>query len=80
MFTVNAHAQRFLAGKKVIVKKSYKSGSVALSIGDIGLITKISVENFPDLGLFDLRIIHMEFSHVKLSMGEGVADTFMDPL
>jgi len=46
-------------------------------VGDRGVIRDITVESFPDMGLFDIRIIHMDFGLHQLNMGESVAKRYV---
>lgn len=68
----------FSLGNSIRVKKIYTNGSVSLQIGDIGAVTKVSIENFPDMGLFDLRIIHMSFGQQHVGMEEGIAREYFE--
>jgi len=78
MRTINLHYHKFKVGNKVKMIKPYSNGIVKLNIGDLGIIKSISIEHLPDIGLFDLRILHLDFIKYKISMGDDVAKEFMD--
>lgn len=77
MRTLNATGYKFALGKTIVVIKEYRSGNMLLKTGTVGFICGIEVQTFADLGLFNIRILDMEFGHLKVSMGEGVAKEYM---
>jgi hypothetical protein len=78
MRVVNFHAQKFSVGKTLIIIKPYTSGNVVLSVGATGIIERITVESFPDLMLFDIRILHVRFGKHTFGLNEKLAEEYMD--
>jgi len=70
--------KKFAIGKTVVAFKEFVSGSITISVGDQGVIKKITVESFPDLGLFNIRIVHMDFGKHEISMGDQVAEDYFN--
>lgn len=68
----------FVIGTIVKVKKDYKSGSITLVVDTEGIVDKITIESFPDLGLFNLRIIHMIFGQDAIGMEESIARGYFE--
>lgn len=58
----------------------YQSGQITLQVGAVGKIVGESYQTLPDLNLFNIRVIDLEFSTCKLSIGEGIAEVYMDEL
>ena len=73
MKILNISSNKFKVGRSITCIKDYTNGSVRISVGDKGIIEKITIESFPDLSLFNIRILHMIFGTQELGMGEGVA-------
>ena len=71
-------SNKFAIGKHIIAVKEFKYGSIKISVGDKGTINKITIESFPDIGLFNLKILHMDFGNHQLSMGEEVAEGYFN--
>jgi len=69
MKTINFKTYKFAIGRLVVATESYKE----ISVGDIGIVEKITFESLPDFGLFDIRMIHMNFGDDMIIMGEDVA-------
>lgn len=80
MFVVNSHAKLFYIGRRVVIKKSYNSGMTNLHTGDTGIVEDITIESFPDMNIFNLKIIHFDFGFVKVSFGEPLAKEYVLPL
>lgn len=78
MRTLNFKARRFAVGKSVIIINEYKIGSVYLAVGDIGKIVGAAIHNYPDLGLFNIRVIDLEFFSYDVSMGQKIAEQYME--
>ena len=76
MKTLNFNSKGFAVGRTVTAFKEYKQGMTCIAIGDKGTIDKITIESFPDLGLFNLRIVHMNFGIQQVSIGEEPAKEF----
>jgi len=70
--------KKFTVGKTVVAIKEFTNGSVKIAIGDFGVIRKITIESFPDLGLFDIKILHMDFGKHELSMGDQIAEDYFN--
>ena len=77
MKVINFSAGRFAVGRTVIMRQPYVNGNIVLVPGDRGTITDITVETFTDLGIFDLRVVHIDFGKCKLSMGEQIAKNYL---
>jgi len=80
MRILNFHYRKFRIGTKVIMTKDYVNGNVTFRIGESGVVYDITIEHFPDMGLFDLRILHISFKNGSLHMGDQVAENIMDVL
>jgi len=80
MRVINRKAKPFAIGRKVIIVKDFKSGMIHLAIGEVGLIVGEHIENLPDMGLFNIRVIEIEFKAHKINIGVGIADTYMEQL
>ena len=78
MKIINFKSHKFSIGKKVIVKVPYKIGTIILPIGAIGRVINVSYENLPAFGLINIKILEIDFGKHKVSMGESIADTYMD--
>ena len=77
MKTIN-FSNKFAVGKFIVAIKDFTSGSIKVCTGDKGIINKITIESFPDIGLFSIRILYMDFKKYKLSMGEEVAKQYFN--
>lgn len=77
MKVINFSAGRFAIGRSVIMTHPYVGTNIVLVPGDKGVITSITIETFADLGIFDLRIIHIDFGKCKISMGEQIAKNYL---
>lgn len=77
MKTLNI-GKKFAVGKKVIAIKEFINGSITVSVGDCGIIKQITTESFPDIGLFNLKILHMDFKKFEISMGKQVAEGYFN--
>jgi hypothetical protein len=64
---------KFAVGKNIVTIKEFKDGFKHICVGDKGIVDKITIESFPDLNLYNLRILHMDFGNNQLSMGEEIA-------
>lgn len=76
MRTLNFNSKGFAVGKTVTAIKEYKQGIIHIAVGDKGKVEKIAVESFPDLLMFNLRIIYMKFEKAEIGMGESVAEEY----
>ena len=65
-------------GLNVIVIKPYVIRSIKLQIGTIGKIEKVTNEHLPDLGLFNLRILHMIFGFKRFVINNKIAEEYFD--
>ena len=79
MKTIN-FSNKFIIGKNIIAIKKYIYGSVKIDAGDIGTVEDITIDSFPDLGFFDLKMIHMSFGSHKLGMEEKIALGYFNPV
>ena len=52
--------KRFSVGRTVIATHDYLAGKTKIPAGSEGIIEKVKVESFPDLGLFDLSLIRVK--------------------
>lgn len=77
MITLNFRL-KFRVGSIIEVRKPYVNGTVSLPIGTQGIVKKITIESFPDMGLFDLKIVHMMFGKQGVSMEESIAKEFFN--
>lgn len=78
MRILNISSKRFAVGKTIIAVKKFINGSITISVGDRGVIKKITIESFPDLGLFNIRILHIDFGKHEVSMGDQIAEGYFD--
>ncbi len=78
MRILNFKAKKFAVGRMVMIKLKYQSGNINLDIGDCGKIVGESYVDLPDMGLFNIRVLDLDFGQHKFSVGEGIAETFMD--
>lgn len=77
MRTLNAAGHQFSVGKTIVVVKEYKAGTTILKTGTVGYISSVEVQSFPDIGLFDIRILGLDFGTQVVHMGEPVAREYM---
>jgi len=80
MKTINSKPPHPSIGRKVILKKEYKSGNQHFCIGETGRIIGITKHNLPDFGLFDFSVYEIEFSGGKVSWGQGIVEEFLNVL
>ena len=80
MRIINQKTKKFAIGKQVIVKKRYESGAIVLFCGMIGSIVGRSIYNVPDMGLYNVKVIDLIFSHCVLSISEVIANEYVDEL
>lgn len=80
MRTINSKPVEPKIGRKVIVKKEYKSGNHYLYIGEVGNIVGVSTYNLPDFGLFDVKVYDIKFASYILSWGEGIIKEYLNVL
>jgi len=80
MRIINFHHLKFSIGQSVIVIKEYKNGGTHLRVGDVGKVADISIENLPDFGLFDIRIVHFKFNQHEFGLNQKDAEIHMDEL
>lgn len=80
MRVINFRYSKFSIGKSVVIIKEYKSGMIHLRIGEVGIIDDITIENLPDFGLFDLRIVHFKFGPFGFGLSDKIAQEYMDRL
>ena len=78
MRVLNFKSRKFAVGKNVVIVQTYQSGTVVLNIGDVGKITGESYHNLPDMNLFNIRVIDIDFGIHKVSIGEAIAEMFME--
>lgn len=67
---------KFKMGNSIKVKKEYKGGKVNLTVGLIGIINKISIENYPTLGLLNVRVIYAVWKSKNRNGGENSTRIF----
>lgn len=80
MKTINFRAKKFAVGCILKAVKAYKCGSIVIQVGEVGRVVKEKTSDYPDLGLFRIRVIDIQFSLHKVSMGESVADMYFEEL
>lgn len=80
MRILNFKSKKFAVGKKVIIVQTYQSGMITLNVGNIGKITGESYHDVPDMGLFNIRVVDLDFGIHKLSIGEVIAEMFMETI
>lgn len=80
MRTINYKSRKFAIGKSVIVIQTYVFGAIRLSVGDVGKVVGESYTNLPYFGLFDIRVIDMDFNGQRVSMGEAIAEVYLEEL
>jgi hypothetical protein len=71
-------SKEFAVGKSIVAIKEFINGSVVISVGDQGVIEKITIESFPDFGLYNIRVLHMKFGEHELGLGEQLAESFFN--
>ena len=76
MKTLNFNSRVFAVGRTVTAIKEYKQGTVQICVGDKGKVEDITIESFPDLFLFDIKIIHMRFGTGPVGMAEEIANEY----
>lgn len=79
MRVINFKSHKFVVGKRVMVKTPYQSGNITLNIGDVGLITGVSFETLLQFNLINIRVLDIDFGKHKISVGEGIAETYFQP-
>lgn len=80
MRTLNFKSRHFAVGKTVVIINEYRCGQICLAVGDTGKIVGANVHNYPDLGLFNIRVIDFRFSNCDVSMGQEIAEKHMEVL
>ena len=80
MRVLNFRAQKFAIGKKVVAVQQYISGNIFIDIGEVGEIVGEAYHDLPDLNMFNIRVIDIDFGLQKISLGEAVAEMFVEPL
>jgi hypothetical protein len=80
MRVLNFKAKKFILGRKVIVKKTFVNASVILATGEIGKIISESHIDLPDMGLFNIRVLEIEFPNNTINIGEPIAEEYMEML
>jgi hypothetical protein len=78
MRVINYRYSRFPIGRSVQVIKEYINGMIHLRVGDVGVVTDLTIEQLPDFGLFDIRIVHFEFGPHKFGLNEDIAKEYME--
>jgi hypothetical protein len=78
MKVINVEAHKFIVGLNIIVIRPYCIGSITLQVGSIGRIEKITTEHLPDLGLFNLRILHIVFGSKRFGINDKIAEDYFD--
>lgn len=64
-------------GCMVVLVKKYENGNIVLLAGTKGTITDIEVESFPDLNLFNIRILSFKFGKYAFAAGEDVIKEYI---
>jgi hypothetical protein len=80
MRIINKGRPKFCVGRQVVVKKEYRSGNTYLYIGETGEIIGSNKYNLPDMGLFDINVLDIKFLSCVLSLGESIADEYLNVL
>lgn len=71
MRTLNS-SNNLTIGSMVVLVKKYENGNIVLPVGTKGTITDIEIESFPDLNLFNIRILSFKFGKHIFAAGEDV--------
>lgn len=79
MRVLNSFSSTFRVGKPVIIHKEYKSGSVHLKVGEIGVIKKITLESLLYFGLIDIKVLYFKFGATDIAMAEKLAKEHIKP-
>ena len=77
MRTVNFHYQKFYMGQVVVATKEYHNGLTHIHIGDLGYVQDITIENLPDFGLFNIKIIHLKFGNHEFGLNQTYAKEYV---
>ncbi|KKM66894.1 hypothetical protein LCGC14_1476590 [marine sediment metagenome] len=78
MRVLNFKAKKFIVGRNIVVKKTFVNGNVVLATGEIGKILSESIISLPDMNLFDIRVLEIEFSKNTVNLGESIAEEYME--
>jgi hypothetical protein len=76
MRTINSTI-KFSIGQKVKVFKTYVLGNTSIKIGSIGKIVDIHILNLPDLMLFNIRVLDVDFDGEIISAAEDIINNHM---
>ena len=80
MRTLNFKTKKFRVGQSIVVIKTFVNGNVVLATGEIGKIVGESRVSLPDMNLFNIRVLDLEFGKNKFSVGQPIAEEYMDGL
>lgn len=72
MIRVINSSNKIGVGSKVVITKEFENGSIILAPGMVGRVIDVSTESFPDLNIFNLRVITFKFGKYELTVGEPV--------
>ena len=78
MRTLNFKARKFIVGRSVIIRLTFINGNIILTIGEVGKVIGESRLSLPDMNLFNLRVLEIEFKNHTLSVGEQIAEKYME--
>ena len=67
------NSKEFTAGKIIVAFKEFNSGTTKIPVGLSGLIDRVTIESYPDMGLFDINILYINFWHSNAIVSEQVA-------
>lgn len=80
MRILNFHHHKFVTGQTVVIIKNFRNGGTHLRVGDVGKVTFISIENLPDFGIFNIRVVHLKFKQHEFGLNQKDAEIYMDTL
>ena len=78
MRVLNFRAKKFAIGSLVVIIKTFINGNIILATGETGKIISESFISLPDMNLFDIRILDIKFTRCTISVGELIAEKYME--
>ncbi len=77
MRILNFKAKKFIVGRSVSVIKTFVNGNTVLAVGEVGEIISEQTISLPDMNLFGIRVLEIEFLIHTVSVGEQIAEEYM---
>jgi hypothetical protein len=73
---------KFAKGQRVLVVKDFYLSikSLRLTKGEVGQVVDVFVDSIPDLGLFNVRILSINFSRQVITIGQSVIEDYIKPI